>query len=82
MTEAELLDCFSEILGDLLADSNIRLTMDTIRQEVDGWDSFHYINFVAAIEAKLGVKFSMADVESFESVGEIVKAAQSQLRKA
>ena len=38
--------------------------------DVPNWDSFAYINFIVAVEMELGIKFSVAEVESFETVGE------------
>jgi acyl carrier protein len=46
--------------------------METKRHDVAGWDSFNYVNFIAAVEIEMGVKFKLADVESFEDVGAIV----------
>jgi acyl carrier protein len=77
MTDQEILDVLSRTLGDLLADDSIKLTMTTRRAEVPNWDSFSYINFIAAIEMELGVRFGVADVESFENVGAIVRRAQA-----
>ena len=77
MTDQEILDILSRTLGDLLADDSIRLTMTTRRGDVANWDSFNYINFIAAIEMQLGVRFGVADVESFENVGAIVRRAQA-----
>lgn len=77
MTDQEILDIFSRTLGDLLADDSIRLTMTTRRGDVPNWDSFAYINFIAAIEMELGVRFGVADVESFENVGAIVRRTQA-----
>jgi acyl carrier protein len=77
MTDQEILDILSRTLGDLLADDSIRLTMTTRRGDVANWDSFNYINFIAAIEMELGVRFGVADVESFENVGAIVRRAQA-----
>jgi len=77
MTDQEILAIFSRALGDLLADDSITLTMATRRGDVPNWDSFSYINFIAAIEMELGVRFSVADVESFENVGAIVRRAQA-----
>ena len=37
------------------------------RDDVPGWDSFNYIKFIVAVEMELGVKFRVADVESFEN---------------
>ena len=74
MTDQERLTTLTQILSDLLGDDSIALTMDTVREDVPGWDSFAYINFIVATEAEFGVKFRIAEVESFPNVGAIVKA--------
>ena len=77
MTEQELLTAFTRTLRDLLADDSINLTMSTTRDDVPGWDSFAYVNFIVSIEIELGIKFSVADVESFATVGDIVAEAKA-----
>lgn len=72
MTTQEILSKFSGILCDLLLDDSIVLSMETRREDIPGWDSFNYINFIVAIEALFGVKFKIADIESFPDVGAIV----------
>jgi acyl carrier protein len=72
MTDADILNTFSRILGDLLLDNSIVLSMTTRREDVPNWDSFNYINFIVAVEIEFGVKFKVADIEAFENVGEIV----------
>jgi acyl carrier protein len=72
-TDSEILATMSRTLGDLLGEDSIVLTAATRRSDVDGWDSFTYISFIAAIEMEFGVKFGVADVESFEDVGAIVR---------
>lgn len=79
MTDEQILEKFTNILRDLLADDSIVLTMMTTRGDVPNWDSFAYVNFIVAAEAELGVKFRVADVESFETVGDIVADAQRLL---
>jgi acyl carrier protein len=49
------------------------LTMETKRDDVDNWDSFAYISFIVAVETEFGVKFGVAEVESFQNVGSIVR---------
>lgn len=71
MTQQEILERLSEILRALLADESISLQPETMRSDIDGWDSFQYINFIVAVEAQFGVKFGVADVESFRTVGDI-----------
>jgi len=40
---------------------------------VPDWDSFNYVNFIVAVELHFNVKFGVAEVESFETVGEIAQ---------
>ena len=79
MTEQELLAEFTNLLRDLLADDSINLDMETRRSDVLNWDSFQYVNFIVAVEVQFGIKFRIADVESFETVGDIVAGAQALL---
>jgi acyl carrier protein len=67
----------SRVLRDLLDDASISLKMETRRDDVADWDSFAYITFIAMIEAEFGVRFRVAEVESFENVGAIVRRVQS-----
>jgi acyl carrier protein len=50
MTNQEILNALTQILRDLLLDDSIVLTMETRREDVPGWDSFNYINFIVAVE--------------------------------
>lgn len=79
MTHQELLTVFMRSLRDLIGDDSIVLALNTRRSDVEGWDSLMYVNFIVAIEVELRIKFSVADVESFETVGDIVAEARSLL---
>ena len=72
MTAQEILTAFTRILRDLLLDDSIVLTMETRREDIQNWDSFNYINFIVAVEIEFGVKFKIADIDSFSNVGAIV----------
>jgi acyl carrier protein len=72
MTGPEILTIFTRILRDLLLDDSIVLAMETRREDIPNWDSFNYINFIVAVEIEFGVKFKIADIESFANVGAIV----------
>jgi acyl carrier protein len=79
VTGEEILPEFTRILGDLLLDDSIVLTMETRREDVPNWDSFNYINFIVAVEMEFGVKFRIADIESFENVGAIAEQTKKLL---
>jgi acyl carrier protein len=80
VTDEQVLTVFTRTLRDLLMDDTIVLAMGTRRGDVPGWDSFAYVNFIVASEIELGIKFNVAEVESFETVGDIVAAARARLR--
>lgn len=80
MTVQEVLASFNRILRDLLLDDSIKLTMETRREDVPNWDSFNYINFIVAVEGEFGIKFKVADIESFENVGAIATETANLLR--
>jgi hypothetical protein len=79
LSEPELLGMFSRIVGDLLEDDSIAWSMATRRSDVPDWDSFSYINFFATVEMELNVRYGVADVESFDDVGAIVRRTQALL---
>jgi acyl carrier protein len=81
VTHREILDTLTGILRDLLGDPAIVLTPATTRPEVPRWDSFAYVSFIVAVEVEYGIKFPLADVESFQTVGDIVNAIK-KLRHA
>lgn len=80
MTGHEILSVFTRILRDLLLDDSIVLTMETRRQDIPNWDSFNYINFIVAVEIEFGVKFKVADIESFDNVDAIVAEMMKMLK--
>ncbi len=81
MTDDEILAMFSRTLRDLLGDDSIVLGMDTRRSDVPNWDSFTFVTFIAAIEMELGIRFRVAAVESFATVGDIVAESRTLLGK-
>ena len=80
MSPEDLLPLFTRILRDLLANEAIMLRRESSRSDVPEWDSFSYVNFIVAVEMELGIKFGVADVESFKNVGEIVDKARSLMK--
>jgi acyl carrier protein len=74
VTDPEILGTLTGILRDLLGDPDIVLDLATTRPEVPRWDSFAYVSFIVAVEVEYGIRFPIADVEAFQTVGDIVNA--------
>lgn len=79
ITDQDILNGLTRILRDLLSDDSIVLTMETKREEVANWDSFAYVSFIVAVEIEFGLKFGVAEVESFQNVGAIVRRVSALL---
>jgi acyl carrier protein len=73
VTDDEILAGLTRILRDVLEDPAIELGMQTTRPEVPRWDSFAYVTFIVAVEGEFGIRFNITDVESFRTVGDIVR---------
>ena len=76
LTDRDILATLTGILRDLLGEPDIVLTPATTRPEVPRWDSFAYVSFIVAVEVEYGIKFPIADVEAFKTVGDIVNAIE------
>jgi len=82
MTDQDILRKLTELLRDLLSDDSIVLTRETKREEVPNWDSAAYVSFIVAVELEFHIKFRVAEVESFENVGAIVRRISELLPTA
>jgi len=67
------------IFRDVLDDDSLVLTPELTAADVPEWDSFNHINLVVAIESQFGVKFQTAELESLQSVGQLVDLLQRKL---
>jgi acyl carrier protein len=81
MTDQEILATFTRLLRDLLGNESIVLTAATTRADVTDWDSLQYVMFIASVENQLGIRFRVADMESFKTIGDIMAETRRLLQK-
>jgi acyl carrier protein len=81
MTDQEILATFTRLLRDLLGNDSIVLTAATTRADVPDWDSLQYVMFIAGVEMQLGIRFQVADMESFKTIGDIMAETRRLLQK-
>ena len=67
------------IFHDLFDDDTIVLSPGLTAADVPEWDSFNHINLIVAVEARFGVKFQTAELESMQTVGHLADLIQSKL---
>ena len=74
MERSEVLAKVQEVFCDVLANDDIVLTETTSAQDVDEWTSLAQAQILTAIENELGMRFSLKDIMSIRTVGDIVNA--------
>jgi acyl carrier protein len=73
MTDEEILARIETVVRDVVGDDSIKLTMNKVAQEVDGWDSMAHINIIVALEHEFKIKFKTASLEEAQNTGDLVK---------
>ncbi|HEY3990252.1 MAG TPA: acyl carrier protein [Acidobacteriaceae bacterium] len=69
MGQQEIDARLTEIFRDIFDDDALTLRPEMTAADVPDWDSFNHINLIVATEAKFGVKFQTAEIESLKNVG-------------
>jgi acyl carrier protein len=52
-------------------DADIRVTRDTVADDVEGWDSLTHINLIVAIEKEFRVRFTTSEITALTNVGDL-----------
>ena len=71
MDASQILKEVTDIFINLLDEDNIVLTMDTIADDIEEWDSLSHIQLVVAIEKHFQIKFTSSEIQNFKNVGEM-----------
>ena len=79
MQQQDIYAELTTIFRDLFDDDTLVLNPGLTASDVPDWDSFNHINLIVAVEAKFGVKFQTAELESMHTVGHLVDLVQSRL---
>ena len=69
MNQPEIESRLTGIFRDIFDDEALTLRPEMTAADVPDWDSFNHINLIVATEAKFGIKFQTAEVESLKNVG-------------
>ena len=68
MTREEVYEILNGVFREVLDDDSI----ETVADDVDGWDSFEHINLIVGVEEEFGFKIPMGKVVTMKNVGEMV----------
>lgn len=61
----------AEVMADILEVKPEELSRATVRDGHPTWDSFNHLRLMTAIEEEFGVQFTMDEIESIETAGQL-----------
>jgi acyl carrier protein len=61
----------ADVMADILEVKVAELSRETVRDGHPTWDSFNHLRLMTAIEEEFGVQFSMDEIESIETAGQL-----------
>lgn len=79
MDNKEILLKIQEILSEIVDDESLVLTEDMGPSDVDEWNSLAHFQLVMALQNEYGVKFSIIEIQSWSTVGNIIGSITSKL---
>lgn len=66
------------LISDTLGISAQSVNPALRREDEDTWDSLNHLRLVTAIEQAFGIRFSMDDIQSADSVGDLLKVLERE----
>lgn len=82
MSEAAIYAFLTDTFHDVFMRDDILLKPELTAKDVEGWDSFKQIEILLATEERFGIKFSTREVDSLQSIGDLVRLVGAKTNKA
>ena len=79
MSKETIIIKLQEIMQEVLNVPDITLSEGTTPDDIEGWDSVVHVQLFAKIEEIYGIKLSLREIMSWETVGELVDIIENKL---
>lgn len=79
MNKQDTLSKLQEIVQDITGDDETKLTLNTVAEDVDNWDSINHIKIILAVESEFDVSFEADEVGSIKGVRSLVDLIAAKL---
>jgi acyl carrier protein len=78
--EADFLEKLAEVFREELEQPDLSISMRTVREELENWDSLAHVRLVIAVERLFDVQLEVAEIESIASVRDFYAAISRHAR--
>ena len=79
MAETEIYAALEDIFNDVFMRDDIKLKPEMTAKDLEGWDSFKQIEIILAAESQYQIKFNTRELDSLQSVGDLVRVIASKV---
>jgi acyl carrier protein len=79
VSKEEIYSALTDIFRDLFEDDSLVLDQSTTAADIPDWDSQNHINLILMAEAKFGIRFRTAELDSLKNVGDFASLIGSKL---
>lgn len=76
---SEILEEVVGIFKDILDNDDVMVTETSTADDIEEWDSLTHIQLVVAIEKHFKIRFTAAEINSFQNVGEMCVSIHKKL---
>ena len=73
IAEDQIYRGLADIFADVFQRDDIALHAGLAASDVDGWDSFKYIEIIMATEQRFRTKFTSAEMDNLQQLGDLVR---------
>ena len=78
MGDSEILERVQTVVADQLDRDDVALSMNTVADSVEGWDSLAHVRIMIAVEEEFGVRIDMSEITSLNDVGDLVRLIEAK----
>ena len=79
MQRNEILSKIQELLAEIIDNEKLVLDESSNPSTVEDWDSLAHFNLVMELQSEFGIKFSAAEIQGWDCVGNIISSIESKL---
>ncbi|NHN85271.1 acyl carrier protein [Acetobacter musti] len=75
----DISEALQDVFRDVFDDPDLVIGPETTAADIPDWDSHTHISLIVAAEAKFGVRFRTAELESLHNVGDFETLIRAKL---
>jgi acyl carrier protein len=80
MNEVAVYAKLTEIFNELFFRDDIALKPEIFANDIDGWDSYKYVEIMLTVEERFGVTIQSREIDSLRCIGDLVTLLMSKLK--